>query len=65
MAKKSSSGGFGKIFLGFLLGVAAVAVGLFAYLKFGALPVAVADTPLPFEKQIVHASAEARASTAR
>ena len=55
MAKKSSkSGGFGKIFLGFLLGVAAVAAGLFAYLSFGALPVAVADTPFPFEKQIVH-----------
>ena len=55
MAKKSSkSGGFGKIFLGFLLGVAAVAAGLFAYLSFGALPVAVADAPFPFEKQIVH-----------
>jgi thiosulfate dehydrogenase len=54
MAKKSSSGGgFGKIFLGFLLGVAVVALGLFAYLKFGPLPVAVADAPLPFEKEMV------------
>ncbi len=61
MAKKSSSGGgFGKIFLGFLLGVAAVAIGLFAYLKFGPLPVAVADAPLPFEKQIVKLPLNAR-----
>src|SRR5271156_1943935 len=54
MAKKSSSGGFGKVFLGFFLGIAAVALGRFAYLKFGPLPVAVADAPLPFEKEIVY-----------
>src|SRR5580658_6975582 len=60
MAKKSNSGGFGKIFLGFLLGIAAVAIGLFAYLKFGPLPVAVADAPLPFEKQIVRLPLNAR-----
>jgi thiosulfate dehydrogenase len=60
MAKKSSKGGFGKVFLGFLLGIAAVALGLFLYLKFGALPVAVADAPLPYEKQIVHLPLGAR-----
>ena len=60
MAKKSGSGGFGKIFLGFLLGIAVVAIGLFAYLKFGPLPVAVADAPLPFEKQIVKLPLNAR-----
>jgi thiosulfate dehydrogenase len=61
MAKKSSSGGgFGKVFLGFLLGIAAVAPGLFAYLKFGPLPVAVADAPLPFEGQIVRLPLDAR-----
>lgn len=60
MAKKSSSGGFGKIFLGFLLGVAAVAAVLFGYLKFGPLPVAVADAPLPYEKQIVRLPLNAR-----
>lgn len=61
MAKKSSSGGgFGKIFLGFLLGIAAVAVGLFVYFKFGPLPIAVADAPLPFEKQIVTLPLNAR-----
>jgi hypothetical protein len=60
MAKKNSSGGFGKIFLGFLLGVATVALGLFAYLKFGPLPVAVSDAPLPFEKEIVKLPLNAR-----
>jgi mono/diheme cytochrome c family protein len=60
MAKKSSSGGFGKVFLGFLLGIAAVAVGLFGYLKFGALPVAVADKAFPFEKEIVYLPLNAR-----
>jgi thiosulfate dehydrogenase len=60
MAKKSSSGGFGKVFLGFLLGIAAVTIGLFAYLKFGPLPVAVADAQLPFEKQVVKLPLDAR-----
>jgi thiosulfate dehydrogenase len=60
MAKKSSGGGFGKVFLGFLIGIAAVATGLFAYLKFGPLPVAVADAPLPFEKQVVKLPLNAR-----
>jgi thiosulfate dehydrogenase len=53
VAKKSNGGGFGKVFLGFLLGIVAVAAGLFLYLRFGPLPVAVVDTPLPFEKQVV------------
>jgi thiosulfate dehydrogenase len=53
MAKKNSSGGLGKVFLGFILGIAAVAVALFLYLQFGPLPVAVADAPFPYEKQIV------------
>ncbi len=60
MAKKSSSSGFGKLFLGFLLGIGAVAIGLFAYLKLGPLPVAVADAPFPFEKQIVYLPLNAR-----
>lgn len=51
--KKSSSGGFGKIVLGFLLGLIVVAAGLYLYLQFGALPVSVADKPFPFENQIV------------
>ncbi len=60
MAKKGSGGGFGKIFLGFLIGIATVAISLFAYLKFGPLPVAVADSPLPFEKQVVKLPLSAR-----
>jgi thiosulfate dehydrogenase len=60
VAKKSSNGGFGKIFLGFVLGVLAVAGGLFLYLHFGALPVAVADAPFPFEKELVRMPLHAR-----
>jgi len=60
MAKKSGSGGFGKLFLGFILGVGAVAAGLFAYLRFGPLPVAVVDAPFPFERNIVRLPLNAR-----
>jgi thiosulfate dehydrogenase len=60
MAKKSGSGGFGKVFMGFLLGIAAVAASLFLYLHFGPLPVAVADKPFPYEKQIVRLPLDAR-----
>ena len=52
MAKKSG-GGFGKVVLGFLLGLLTVAVVGFLYLKFGPLPVAVADKAFPMEKEIV------------
>ena len=54
------SGGFGKVFLGFLLGVAAVAAGLFLYVRYGALPVATADSPFPFEKAVVRVPLDAR-----
>jgi thiosulfate dehydrogenase len=57
---KQSSGGFGKLLLAFLLGVVAVAGSLFLYLKFGPLPVAVADQPFPFEKQVVKLPLNAR-----
>ena len=60
MAKKSGGGGFGKLVLGFILGVVAVGVGLFAYLKFGPLPVAVSDTPFPMEKELVRLPLNAR-----
>ncbi len=58
--RSSGGGGFGKLLLGFLLGVVAVAAALFLYLKFGSLPVAVADAPLPLEKQIVQLPLDAR-----
>lgn len=60
VAKKSGSSGFGKIFLGFLLGIAATAAGLFLYLRLGPLPVAVTDTPFPLEEQIVKLPLNAR-----
>ena len=54
MAKKNGGGGgFGKLLLGFLLGVVAVAAAGFAYLKMGNLPVAVTDAAFPFEKELV------------
>jgi thiosulfate dehydrogenase len=54
MAKNTrSSGGFGKLLLGFLLGVLAVAAAGFAYIQFGALPVASTDKPFFMEERIV------------
>ncbi|WP_334266312.1 c-type cytochrome [Edaphobacter sp. HDX4] len=53
MAKKGGGGGFGKLVLGFLLGVLAVVAAGYAYMRFGSLPVAVADAPFLMEKQIV------------
>jgi thiosulfate dehydrogenase len=60
MAKKNGSGGFGKLVLGFLLGIVAVVAAGFLYLKFGPLPVAVADQPFPMEKQVVKVPMSAR-----
>jgi mono/diheme cytochrome c family protein len=53
LAKKGGGGGFGKLVLGFLLGVLAVVAAGYAYMRFGSLPVAVADAPFLMEKQIV------------
>jgi hypothetical protein len=55
-----SGGGFGKVVLGFVLGLVAVAVGLAGYLRFGALPVATADKPFPFEREVVGVPLDAR-----
>ena len=61
MAKgKGGSGGAGKVLLGFLLGVAVVVLGVTAYLRWGAPPVATADKPFPFEKAIVSIPLNAR-----
>ena len=59
MAKKSN-GGLGQVVLGFFLGIVVVAAGAFLYLRFGSLPVAVADKALPFEQQIVQVPLDAR-----
>jgi thiosulfate dehydrogenase len=49
-----------KTSFAFLLGLVLVPVLLFLYIKFGSLPVAVADKPFPFEKQIVSVPLNAR-----
>ena len=55
-----SGGGFGKVLLGFVLGVGVVVLGVALYLRWGSLPVATADKPFPFEKQIVKVPLGAR-----
>jgi len=46
--------------VGLILGLLAIPLVVFFYLKFGTPPVAVADAPLPFEKQIVDVPLDAR-----
>ena len=61
MAKSKASGsGLGKFLLGFVVALVLVVVCVFAYFKFGAPPVAVADRPFPFEAAIVHVPLNAR-----
>lgn len=61
MAKsKTAGGGWGKVVLGFVLGVAAVVLGAAGYLRWGPLPVATADKPFPLEKEIVRVPLKAR-----
>jgi thiosulfate dehydrogenase len=55
-----SGGRFVAFVLGILFAVVVLAVGGWAYLKFGNLPVATADKPFPMEKQIVHLPLNAR-----
>lgn len=59
-ARSRQGGGFGKLLLGFVLGILAVAIVGFAYLEFGALPVATADKPFFMEKRIVSFPLNAR-----
>ena len=49
-----------KFFLGFVFAFVVLFVGAWAYLKFGNPPVATADQPFPFERQIVHVPLDAR-----
>jgi thiosulfate dehydrogenase len=61
MAKgRNAGGGWGKLLLGFVLGMVALALGVAGYLRWGALPVATADKPFPFEKYIVRLPLGAR-----
>jgi thiosulfate dehydrogenase len=50
----------GRILLGIILGVALVALVVMGWLHFGHPPVAVADKPFPFERQITHIPLHAR-----
>lgn len=56
----NSGGGFGKFILGMVFALVLVVACVFVYFKFGAPPVAVADSPFPFEKAIVHVPLNAR-----
>jgi mono/diheme cytochrome c family protein len=49
-----------KFLLGLILGLLIVPVAGLLYLRFGKLPVAVADQPFPLERQLVHAPLRAR-----
>jgi len=50
----------GRFLLGVILGILLVPVALLGWFKFGNPPVAVADHPLPFERQITHVPLSAR-----
>jgi mono/diheme cytochrome c family protein len=52
--------GWGKVSISIIFGVVMLVLGLFLYLKFGPPPVAVADSPFPFEKTIVKTALRAR-----
>jgi thiosulfate dehydrogenase len=43
-----------RFLIGLVIGLLLVPIGAFCYLHYGNPPVAVADAPFPFEKQIVH-----------
>jgi mono/diheme cytochrome c family protein len=52
--------GAGKFFLGLILGLILIPIAVFCFLRFGHLPVAVADQPIPFERQLTHTALDAR-----
>jgi len=49
-----------KFFFGLIVGLLILPVGAWVYIHAGRLPVAVADSPFPFERQIVRAPLHAR-----
>ncbi|HUX44236.1 MAG TPA: cytochrome c [Terracidiphilus sp.] len=49
-----------KLFAGIVLGVLLVPFCLLAWFKYGTVPVAVSDPPLPYEAQITHVALDAR-----
>ncbi len=57
---RRSGGGLGAFLLGIIFTLLALAVGGWAYLRFGHPPVTAADPSFPFEAQIVHVPLDAR-----
>ena len=60
MAEKRRGIGFAGVLLGFALAFPAIALAGLAYLRYGNVPVATADTPFPDEKKLVHIALNAR-----
>jgi mono/diheme cytochrome c family protein len=60
MIQSSNGMQYSKVFLGILIFMILFTTGVFAYLRFGTVPVAVSDTSFPFEKQIVRIVVRAR-----
>ncbi len=50
----------GRFLLGFIFGIVLVPLGVLAYLTYGRVPVAVADPPIPYERQLVSLPLDAR-----
>ena len=57
---RESGGGFGKVLLGFVLAIVVIALVVVVYFHWGSPPVATADKPFPFEKQVVKVPLNAR-----
>jgi len=60
MPARGGGSGIGKFILGLLLGLLLIPAAAFLYLHFGRPPVATADQPFPFEKQLVRIPLHAR-----
>lgn len=59
-SSSSSASTFGTFFLGIIFTLVALFAGAYLYLQYGHPPVATADAPFPFEKQIVKVPLGAR-----
>jgi thiosulfate dehydrogenase len=51
---------FAMLVLGMILGVAAIALGVYFYFATGRAPVATSAPPMPFEKKLAHQALNAR-----
>jgi len=60
MATRGGSTGTGKFILGLLIGLLLIPIAGLVYFKFGHVPVATADKPFPYERQLTHIPLDAR-----